>query len=679
MANTDLKVQIQFEALGEESLIQAFKGVGAAQQQLVDSQKRSNKQGLLTTKNNRLQTNTFATLRSKILLASFAVGLYGSSLGRLAKLAGEQREAELKLETAIGGTSQALVDQANALQILTGFGDEEILMAQATLAQYVREEAKIIELTKATLDFAAAKGMDLKAASELVGKSVGTSTNALMRYGVTVEGATGGQDRFNTAMEGLTKKGILGQAETRMGSFSVRMEASKGIMGDVAQVIGAKMIPFMTKILDAFDAWGRRLQTSSKSMLKFKIAMKLLGVAVLFMLKPIQLIWKGLKAFGGMIATVAPFVEILTYTIAAAALVSANFAKVLVKLIQGDFKGAKDAFNETAKTIEDYKNGVDIGTEATDKFGKGMKFLDGMTLGLAGDFNELVNAEDEYTGAVVDNKNELDDANAKLKERALLLFVLKNATSDLAAKQLMLNSNTLAGENENKAFIKTLGQFNAKVKENILVTEVKSMADLEAYIQKNFQNKEEAEDLRNIFQRQHELNQINASGAISNRKATEERQKGVFEMASAMKGLIGDSKMAALVGLRIQQAQAIAGAYLSFVNYNAMIPPRPVLAKMALATGLFSAAAIEKQQGKVSSAAFGADFIADSPQFVKVGDNPQMRERVTVTPIGSPNVRGSGGGSEVVINLNGNILGTEEFVRDTLIPQLENSLGRNLA
>ena len=59
MANTDLKVQIQFEALGEESLIQAFKGVGAAQQQLVDSQKRSNKQGILTTKNNRLQTNTF--------------------------------------------------------------------------------------------------------------------------------------------------------------------------------------------------------------------------------------------------------------------------------------------------------------------------------------------------------------------------------------------------------------------------------------------------------------------------------------------------------------------------------------------------------------------------------------------------------------------------------------------
>jgi len=677
MANTDLKVQIQFEALGEESLIQAFKGVGAAQQQLVDSQKRSNKQGILTTKNNRLQTNTFATLRSKILLASFAVGLYGSSLGRLAKLAGEQREAELKLETAIGGTSQALVDQANALQILTGFGDEEILMAQATLAQYVREEAKIIELTKATLDFAAAKGMDLKAASELVGKSIGTSTNALMRYGVTVEGATGGQDRFNTAMEGLTKKGILGQSEARMGAFNVRIEASKGIMGDVAQVIGAKMIPFLTRVLDAFDSWGRRLQTSSKSMLKFKIAMKLLGVVVLFMLKPFQLLFKGLKALGKMFLTIRPYIEILTYTVAGAALAFAGFGKVLVRIIKGDFKGAKEAFKEVAKTVEDYKNGVGISTEATETFGKGMKVLDKMTLGLGTDLAKLVMEEDEYTGAVVENKNELDDANRKLKERSLLLFQLKNATSDLAAKQLLLSSTTLAGENENKAFIKTLGQFNAKVKENINVTEVKSMADLEAYIQKNFQNKEEAQDLINIFHQQHRLNQLNANGAMSDKKAREERQKGMFELADGLKGLIGDNKTAALVGIRISQAQAIADAYAAFNKYNAAM--RPGLAKFALVRGLINAAAIEKQQGKVSSAAFGADFIADSPQFVKVGDNPQMRERVTVTPIGSPNVRGSGGASEVVINLNGNILGTQEFVRDTLIPQLEDSLGRNLA
>ena len=405
--------------------------------------------------------------------------------------------------------------------------------------------------------------------------------------------------------------------------------------------------------------------------------MKLLGVVVLFMLKPFQLLFKGLKALGKMFLAIRPYIEILTYTVAGAALAFAGFGKVVARIIKGDFKGAKEAFKEVAKTVEDYKNGVGIGTEATETFGKGMKVLDKMTLGLGADLAKLVMEEDEYTGAVVENKNELDDANRKLKERSLLVFQLKNATSDLAAKQLLLSSTTLAGENENKAFIKTLGQFNAKVKENINVTEVKSMADLEAYIQKNFQNKEEAQDLINIFHQQHRLNQLNANGAMSDKKAREERQKGMFELAEGLKGLIGDNKTAALVGIRISQAQAIADAYAAFNKYNAAM--RPGLAKFALVRGLINAAAIEKQQGKVSSAAFGADFIADSPQFVKVGDNPQMRERVTVTPIGSPNVRGGGGASEVVINLNGNILGTQEFVRDTLIPQLEDSLGRNLA
>jgi hypothetical protein len=677
MANTDLKVQIQFEALGDKGLIQAFKGIGAAQQQLIDSQKRSNKQGVLTTKNNRLQTNTFATLRSKILLASFAVGLYGSSLGRLAKLAGEQREAELKLETAIGGTSQALVDQANALQILTGFGDEEILMAQATLAQYVREEAKIIELTKATLDFAAAKGMDLKAASELVGKSVGTSTNALMRYGVTVEGATGGQDRFNTAMEGLTKAGVLGQAAKRMGAFSVRIEASKGIMGDVAQTIGLKMIPFMTKMLDAFDRWGRRVQSSSRSMLKFKIAMKVLAAVVLFMLKPIRLLVKGFTVIGNLMARLAPFAMGLGAAFVIAMEKTQHFADAILKLLKGDFAGAKESFKKVAEGAKDYKEGLDLSEEANKKFGNGLKVLDGLLLGLPSDLAELAKQEDELTTSITESKNELDDSNRKLKLRSVLLYRLGEATGALAAKQLLLSSTTLAGENENKAFIKTLGQFNKATEENISVTQVKSMADLEAYVQKHFQNDQEKQDMFAIAQEQHKLNQLNANGAMSDRKAREERQKGMFELAEGLKGLIGDNKTAALVGIRISQAQAIADAYAAFNKYNAAM--RPGLAKFALVRGLINAAAIEKQQGKVSSAALGADFIADSPQFVKVGDNPQMRERVTVTPIGSPNVRGSGSASEVVINLNGNILGTQEFVRDTLIPQLEDSLGRNLA
>ena len=134
--------------------------------------------------------------------------------------------------------------------------------------------------------------------------------------------------------------------------------------------------------------------------------------------------------------------------------------------------------------------------------------------------------------------------------------------------------------------------------------------------------------------------------------------------------------MSALIMLRIQQAEAIANSYKAYTDWYSR---RPVYAKLLLAKGLLQAAAIEKQQGKVKSAALGADFITQGEQFLRVGDNPSGQERVQVTPLGNNASGGGGSSNSLVINLNGNILGTDEFVRDTLIPSLEDSLGRNLA
>ena len=128
----------------------------------------------------------------------------------------------------------------------------------------------------------------------------------------------------------------------------------------------------------------------------------------------------------------------------------------------------------------------------------------------------------------------------------------------------------------------------------------------------------------------------------------------------------------------MRKALAIGNMILAFTEMSTKGFKGFLLGLSILAKGLAQIGQFDAAIASAKSAALGADFIADRPQLIKVGDNPQMRERVTVTPIGSPNVRG-GGTSEVVVNLNGNILGTEEFVRDTLIPQLEDSLGRNLA
>ena len=74
----------------------------------------------------------------------------------------------------------------------------------------------------------------------------------------------------------------------------------------------------------------------------------------------------------------------------------------------------------------------------------------------------------------------------------------------------------------------------------------------------------------------------------------------------------------------------------------------------------------------------GGSFITDGPQHILVGDNPGGAERVDISPLSSPNFDGPQG-SEISINIMGNVIGTEEFVRETLIPELNNSLRRNLA
>ena len=97
---------------------------------------------------------------------------------------GRQELAEKKLEVALGRTSNMLLKQASALQKSTMFGDEAIIEAQALIGSFVKEEEAIAAATKATLDLAAAKGMDLTAAADLVSKTLGSSTNALSRYGI---------------------------------------------------------------------------------------------------------------------------------------------------------------------------------------------------------------------------------------------------------------------------------------------------------------------------------------------------------------------------------------------------------------------------------------------------------------------------------------------------------------
>ena len=166
-----------------------------------------------------------------------------------------QAKAEAKLMTALKGNEKAfksLTKQAQELQKVTIFGDEETMAAQSMLASMGLNEEAIKRLTPLIQDMATAKGMNLTAAADLVAKSVGSSTNALSRYGIQIEGAVGSTDRLDSAV--LALKGQFdGQAKAAAKAGAGGLKQLQNRFGDLMEKIGEMLIPLLNKLVSGLD------------------------------------------------------------------------------------------------------------------------------------------------------------------------------------------------------------------------------------------------------------------------------------------------------------------------------------------------------------------------------------------------------------------------------------------
>lgn len=167
----------------------------------------------------------------------------------------KQEAAEKRLEIAYGKNIDALKEYASALQSQTAYGDENIIEAQALIAAFIKEEDGIKKLTKATLDLSAAKGMDLRAAADLLTKSVASETNALSRYGITVEGAAGSSERLNSAVNAINKA-FGGQAQAQLETYTGKMQALSNAWGDLLEKLGKFSVTNIFAGLQSFLGGG---------------------------------------------------------------------------------------------------------------------------------------------------------------------------------------------------------------------------------------------------------------------------------------------------------------------------------------------------------------------------------------------------------------------------------------
>ena len=163
--------------------------------QYIMARKGLTKAGVLGVRNTRNSSSAFSVLRSKLLLASFAVMLVQKSILTLVKAFAEQEKAERKVHQAMFTTgfrahiaSNEIVRYAAELQRLTGVGDEVILSSSSMLLSFTRIDEAFKETQLLALDMSAAMGQDLKSSTIQLGKALQDpikGLTSLSRIGVT--------------------------------------------------------------------------------------------------------------------------------------------------------------------------------------------------------------------------------------------------------------------------------------------------------------------------------------------------------------------------------------------------------------------------------------------------------------------------------------------------------------
>lgn len=238
------------------------------------------------------------------------------------------------------------IEQANALAQVSLYEGDQIIAAQANLQQQIGSIKITKELTQAIIDFASAQKMDVSAAAEVVGKSIGTSTNALGRYGIEVNSAANEQTKMAQVIEGLNNK-FGGQAEAATQGLGAMEMLHKAVM-DIAETLGGMLAPVITQVSQSLLGMTSNNATLDISLQAVAGTFKLLvsmGYAVVEVFDAVG------TAIGGVIAAGVESISQLMQGNFSAALDSVKqIGKDTWSEMTIDYKGYQDNINKIWQT-----------------------------------------------------------------------------------------------------------------------------------------------------------------------------------------------------------------------------------------------------------------------------------------------------------------------------------------
>jgi len=296
------KIIIKFKPEGHEKLIKAINRLSDAQGRLTGAGKTYSKQaGILDTRNKRNTQSVgglgmaFSVLRSKLLLATFAMGMIIKPLIRFGKEAAKVESMGRAFNTLSGGTGQASIAMGRLQKATNGTMTEMDLLKQANSAMVLgvtKSSEEMAEMFDIAQRLGRALGQDTAMSVESLITGIGRQSRLMLdnigiivkseeaykayadELGITADQLTDSQKKqafFNATMESArTKVKSLGKetltSEDAFQQFSTAMTEFGTAIGETLLPHLVSLLDFTTKIV---VGWNDFFDTINKGMPEF--------------------------------------------------------------------------------------------------------------------------------------------------------------------------------------------------------------------------------------------------------------------------------------------------------------------------------------------------------------------------------------------------------------------------
>ena len=689
MADTNLKVQIKFQATGDRELARAFKTAAIATEKLKKANEKLNNETKKTrkgffqiTNEGRLLSNTFATIRSKLLLMSFAFTLVTGSVGKFIQKSAQFEKVKVRLNAMFGSVERGTeaFNTFNKIAATTPFELEDVVEAGAALKAFGADAESLI---KPVADLAAFMGTTAAEAASALGRAFAGGAGAadiLRERGILqlVRDSQGIEDlskitlpEFRRALEKTITDPSVGVAgatdklsKTMSGLFSNLADSFSRLsaaVGDVAT--GGAFRTGVEAMTGLFGKMAEALNEINKTDIeKIDEIRKSLGMPTISrdddVSEPIE------KSVESLRKVVKPGREAsMVFEELETSLSGFEKAKSVFNIFQGTgfnrftmgikFLASRNV-RQSRKQVQNLKEELDNISE--------------LTVAEAGE----AFGQDPFSG--IRALNSIDAfAPIDLQPRGLL------PSNEDIAKGFQIFADDLAKQVESiekskleRAFESFL-EFEQLFQDQLVggfmnsFNEIISLqkANLDQRVDNELKALRKTDKFRNASMEQRQTMEDDVRAKFA------KNQKRIFELQKAM----------SISRVIIDTTEAInkliqSGLAASLFDKSAPLRAKAITGGM-LALSAAQIATISKQQAPAF--ARGGSFITGGKQMIMVGDNPGGRERVDITPLSSPDFGDAGGSGSINVNIMGNVIGTQEFVRDNLLPEIENSIKRNLA